>query len=230
MRIKNKPKATFSQPPLIQQIRGITDRGSSPESSVPARKLLQQALHRPQVSSGHTYMLLHLVMYRPLHGSLLCHGPPGASLGQPTSPWHASRVIEESAPGTTPPPPSLPLVSVGLFHIFSLLSSPVVQPFFPVSYIRYYRGANTFADQLSFGQQKVILGTRRNQSGVLSQQPSLHFPFTHLLAKQQGCCSIQISMRLCRSLCSVQIFLFLFPFPYLLYRKQSKTKSLRWAF
>lgn len=91
-------------------------------------------------------MFWHLVVYRLLSGSLLHHGPPGASSEQPASPRPASLVAGESAPGTTPPSSSsLTLVSVGLCHIFSLLSLAVVQSFFHVSYIGYYRGATTFA-------------------------------------------------------------------------------------
>lgn len=228
MRSKNKPKPTFSQSPLIQQIRGIKERGSSPDHQFLLRTCCSIGSPRLQLSSGQTYMLWHFVFYRLQGGSVLLHGPPGASLGQPASPWLASWVAGESAPLTATPSPSSPiLVYVGLFYIFSLLSCSCCAGIFSCFLHKLLHRCYCFC---WLAQLWPVEGHSQEQeeldSGGLSQQPSLNLPPTHLLTKQQGFCSVQVSMCLClQESMIVPDLLFLFPFPYLLYRKQNKIKS-----
>lgn len=96
-----------------------------------------------------------------LHGARFLPGlSSGPNLPQAVAPFVAYLpALGSSRVGLHHGPPSpLPLVSAGLFRIFSLLSPSYCEEFYLFPQISYYRGTTNIIDGASFGQQCVHLG------------------------------------------------------------------------
>jgi len=144
------------------------------------------ALHGLQLLSGHIHLLWRVVLRRVQCGYLLWCGPLWAAGAQPASLQVFSMGcsgIPAPAPGAPPsPPPSLTLVSAGLFiSRFSCLSYiAAVQHFLPFLTYVIDRGTTSTVDGPSFGKCWVCRGASWNwlcpmwEEPLVSQKPSLH--------------------------------------------------------
>lgn len=110
------------------------------------------ALHVLQLSSGHTHLLWHGILYRLQDRYLPQHGPRRAAERQPSSPWSSSEAAGKS---------SFTLVTTQLLlsHFSQSSLTQLLEAIFTFPWICHRRGITSVSDDcLSFGHKQVHLG------------------------------------------------------------------------